>query len=90
MTHYSIFNFPIINDLTPRVDVPWLDPKLESRVIADAKATARLAKTLCPEDVVRFGEAHRIARFAEMTWMNGFQAGWRAAHDSGEDDVNGR
>lgn len=52
---------------------------------AEAAALRFLAEMHCPEDVVRYGEAHRLPAFAEMTWLNGFQAGWRACHSRTDD-----
>lgn len=54
---------------------------------AEASAMRLLAERECPETVREFGRAHGIEAFAEMTWINGFEAGMRVAALAG--DTNG-
>ena len=46
---------------------------------AQAIALRILAERECPGDIKEWGRAHGIPTFAEVTWLNGFEAGMRVA-----------
>ena len=56
---------------------------------ANAKAATLLAAQVCPSDVKKFGARHNIEKFAEYTWMAGFNAGMRAAILNTKDENDG-
>jgi hypothetical protein len=48
------------------------------RRAAEAEVMRERADTECPQTVKDFGARHGIERFAELTWMDGFTAGYAA------------
>lgn len=46
--------------------------------MAESEALRYLAEVECPNDLIEWGRNHKIENFAELTWINGFMAGWRA------------